>query len=142
MVVLKNYYHSDKNINDYLKKLEKEVIYFQDYFHENDKRFLDESVYNFKGKNLSKIILNIENKILQTMIDYFKDKKVPILTLEYDGLKMFTNKNSKHHSIDNLEKIIFEKLGISMKLAFKNIEDHFDQYGIRCNTNNINKKIL
>ena len=42
------------------------------------------------------------------MIDYFKDKKVPILTLEYDGLKIFTNKNSKHYSIDELEKIIFE----------------------------------
>ena len=122
----KNNYHSDKNINDYFKKLEKEVIYFQDYFHENDKTFSDESVFNFKGKNLSKIILNIENKMLQTMIDYFKDEKVPLLTLDYDGLKIFTNKISKHHSIDELEKMIFKKFGISMKLAFKNIEDYFD----------------
>ena len=125
-----------------MKKLEKEVIDFQNYFYENDKRFSDESLFNFKGKNLSKIILNIENEILQTMIDYFKNKKVPILTLECDGLKIFNNRNSKHYSIDQLEKIIFEKLGINMKLAFKNIEDHFDQYGIRCNTDDINKKML
>ena len=76
------------------------------------------------------------------MIDYFKDKKVSILTLEYDGVKIFNNKNSKHYSIDELEKIIFQKFGINIKLSFKNIEDHFDQYGIRCNTDDINKKIL
>ena len=48
----KNEYHSDKIINDYLKKLEKEVIIFQNYFYENDKRFSDESVYNFKEKKM------------------------------------------------------------------------------------------
>ena len=30
------------------------------------------------------------------MINYFVSKNVNILTLEYDGLKIYTNKNSKH----------------------------------------------
>ena len=37
------------------------------------------------GKNLSRIILDIENQILQVMINYFVSKRVNIFTLEYDG---------------------------------------------------------
>ena len=55
------------------------------------------------GKNLSRIILDIENKILQTMINYFVLKRVKILTLEYDGMKIYTDDKSKHFSINDLE---------------------------------------
>ena len=44
------------------------------------------------------------------MINYFTSKKVNILTLEYDGLKIFTNKCSKHFSINELESNIHKKL--------------------------------
>ena len=37
------------------------------------------------------------------MINYFVSKKVNILTLEYDGLKIYSDKNSKHFSINELE---------------------------------------
>ena len=95
------------------------------------------------GKNLSRIILQQENKILQTMINYFVSKRINIFTLEYDGVKIYTDDTSKHFSINDLEKIILEKTGINMKLSFKNIEDHFPEYGIRVSTDNIiNENII
>ena len=89
------------------------------------------------GKNLSRITLDIENQILQIMINYFVIKRVNIFTLEYDGLKIYTNNKSKHFSINDSEKIISQKTGINMKLSFKNIEDHFPEFGIRISTDNI-----
>ena len=96
------------------------------------------------GKNLSRIILEKENEILQTMINYFVSKRVKIFTLEYDdGLKIYSDDESKHYSINDLEKIILEKTGINMKLSFKSIEDHFPEYGIRVSTDNIiNENII
>ena len=77
------------------------------------------------------------------MINDFVIKRVNIFTLEYDGLKIYTNNKSKHFSINDLEKIILEKTGINMKLSFKNIEDSFPEIGIRCNTDNIkNENII
>ena len=58
------------------------------------------------GKNLFRIILDIENQILQIMINYFVLKRVNIFTLEYDGLKIYSDSKSKHFSTNDLEKII------------------------------------
>ena len=74
------------------------------------------------------------------MINYVTSKNVNILTLEYDGLKIYTDKYSKHFSINELELNIYKKLGINIKLAFENIEDKFPDFGIRCNTDNIRNK--
>ena len=52
------------------------------------------------GKNLSRIILDIENQILQIMINYFVSKKVNMFTLEYDGLKTYS---------DNKKQTFFNK---------------------------------
>ena len=62
------------------------------------------------------------------MISYFVLKRVNIFTLEYDGLKIYSNNKSRHFSINDLEKIILEETGINMKLSFKNIEDSFPQF--------------
>ena len=95
------------------------------------------------GKNLSRIILDIENQILQIMINYFVIKRVNIFNLEYDGLKIYSDDKSKHFSINDLEKTILEKTKINMKLSFKNIEDSFPEFGIRCLTDNIqNENII
>ena len=95
------------------------------------------------GKNLSRIILEKENEILQTMINYFVSKRVKIFTLEYDGLKIYTDDKSKHFSINDLEKIIFKNTEINMKLSFKDIIDSFPEYGIRVSTDNIiNENII
>ena len=96
----------DKRINNYLKLFEKEIVKIQNYFYSHDKRYLGND-YNYKGKNLSRLILDIENQILQVMINYFISKNVDILTLEYDGLKIYTDKNSRHFSINELELCIY-----------------------------------
>ena len=138
----KDKYSDDNRINNYLKLLEKEIIEIQKYFYTKDKRYFKKG-FNYLGKNLSRIILDIENQILQIMINYFVLKRVNIFTLEYDGLKIYTDNKSKHFSINDLEKIILEKTGINMKLSFKNIEDHFPEFGIRVLTDNIkNENII
>ena len=125
-----------------MKLLEKEIIEIQKYFYTKDKRYFEKD-FNFKGKNLSRIILDIENQILQIMINYFVLKRVNIFTLEYDGLKLYSDNKSKHFSKNDLEKIILEKTGINMKLSFKNIEDSFPEFGIRVLTDNIkNENII
>ena len=138
----KHIYSDNKQTNNYLRLYENETIRIQNFFYINDKRYLDID-YNYKGKNLSRIILDIENQILQIMINYFTSKNVNILTLEYDGLKIFTDKYSKHFSINELELNIYKKLEFNIKLVIKNIEDSFPEFGIRCNTdNNKNKNII
>ena len=87
--------------------------------------------YNYKGKHLSRNILDIENQILQIMINYFTSKNINILSLEYDGLKIYTDRSSKNFSINELELNIYKNVGINIKLAFKNIEDKFPEFGIR-----------
>ena len=71
------------------------------------------------------------------MINYFVSKRVNIFTVEYDGLKIYTDDRSKHFSINDLEKNILEKTGINMKLSFKNITDSYPEFGNRVSTDNI-----
>ena len=102
----KDIYSDNKQTNNYLKLFEQEIVKIQNHFYTNDKRYLDID-YNYKGKNLSRIILDIEKQILQIMINHFIGKNVNILTLEYDGLKIYTDKYSKHFSINELELNIY-----------------------------------
>ena len=137
----KDKYSEDSRINNYLKLLENEVVKIQEYFYSKDKRYFEKS-FNYMGINLSRIILDIENQILQVMINYFISKRVNIFTLKYDGLKIYSNK-SKHFSINDLEKIVLEKTEVSMKLSFKDIIDSFPEFGIRFSTDNIkNENII
>ena len=105
---LKDKYSNDSKIDNYLKLLEKEVIKIQEYFYSKDKRYF-ENGYNYMGKNLSRIVLDIENQILQIMINYVVSKRVNIFTKEYDGLKIYTDNKSKNFSINNIEEVILEK---------------------------------
>ena len=99
----------DNRINNYLKLLEKEVIKIQEYFYSKGKRYFEKN-FNYLGKNLSRIILDVENQILQVMINNFVLKRVNIFTLEYNGLKIYSDDKSRHYSINELENIILEKL--------------------------------
>ena len=114
----KEKYSNDNRINNYLKLLEKEIIEIQKYFYSKDKRYFEKR-FNYMGKNLSRIVLDIENQILQIMMNYFVSKRVNIFTLEYDGLKIYSDNKSKHFSINDLKKIILEKTEINVKLSFK-----------------------
>ena len=60
----KDIYSDDNRINNHLKLLEKEIIEIQKYFYVKDKRYFEKG-FNHMGKNLSRIILDIENQILQ-----------------------------------------------------------------------------
>ena len=80
----KDKYSDDNRINNYLKLLEKEIIEIQNYFYSKDKRYFEKG-FNYLGKNLSRIILDIENQILQIMINYFILKRVNIFTLKMLG---------------------------------------------------------
>ena len=81
----KDKYSEDSRINNYLELLENEVVKIQEYFYSKDKRYFEKG-FNYMGKNLSRIILDVENQILQVMINYFISKRVNIFILEYDGL--------------------------------------------------------
>ena len=132
----KDKYSEDARINNYLKLLEKEIVKIQEYFYSKDKRYFEKN-FNYMGKNLSRIILDVENQILQVMINYFISKRINIFTLEYDGFKIYSNDKSKHFSINDSEKTILEKTGINMKFSFKDIIDSFPEFGIRVSTNNL-----
>ena len=84
-----------------MKLLEKEIIEIQKYLYSKNKRYFEKG-YNYLGKNLSRIILDLENQILQIMINYFVIKRINIFTLEYDGLKIYSDDKSKHFSIYDL----------------------------------------
>ena len=99
----KNIYSNDDDINKFLKDFELEVRNMQNKIYEIDYRFNDKTIFNYKGKSLSRILLELENKILQVMIDFFKSKNIQILTLEYDGLKIIDKLNNKYFSIKQLE---------------------------------------
>ena len=73
-----------------MKLLEKEIVSIQKYFYTKDKRYFEKG-FNYIRKNLSRIILDLENQILQIMINYFALKKVNIFTLEYDRLKIYSD---------------------------------------------------
>ena len=138
----KDKYSDDNRINNYLKLLEKEIIEIQKFFYVKDKRYYEKG-FNFKGKNLSTIILDVEKQILQIMINYFVLKRINIFTLEYDGLKIYSDNKSKHFSINELEKIILEKTGTNIILSFKTINDSFPEFGIRVSTDDIkNENII
>ena len=102
-------YSKDSKINNYLKLLENEVIKIQKYSYLKDKRYFEKN-NNYLGKNLSRIILEKENQILQIMINYFVSKRRNIFTLEYDGLKIYSDDKSKLFSINDFKKIILKKL--------------------------------
>ena len=87
-----------------MKLLEKEIIKILKYFYVKDKRYFEKE-FNYLGKNLSRIILDVENQILQIMINYFVSKRVNIFTLEYDGLKIYSDNKSRHFSINELKKL-------------------------------------
>ena len=110
---------NDKDINKFLKDFELEIKNIQKKLYKIDNRLDDKTIFNYKGKSLSRILLELENKILQIMIDFFKFKNIQIFTLEYDGLKIIDKPDNKYFSMKQLEYVIFFKTEINMKLEIK-----------------------
>ena len=135
----KDKYSNDEGINDFLKDFELEIKNIQNKIYEIDNRFDDKTVYNYKGKSLSRIILELENKMLQVVVDFFKFKNIQIFTLEYDGIKIIDKPDNKNFSLKQLEYTVFIKTKIKIKLAFKEIKDEFPEYETNINTDNLPK---
>ena len=132
----KNKYSDDKDINKFIKDFELEIRNIRNKFYEIDNRFNDKTIFNYKGKSVSRIFLELENKILQVMIDFFKFKNIQIFTTEYDGTKIIDKSDNKYFSIKKLEYVIFLRTGINMKLEIK---DEFSENETNVNIDNLPK---
>ena len=116
-------YHDDKNINKFLKDIENESIILHNYFYKNDKRINDEKIYNFKGKNFSRILQDYENMLLMNLYDYFQIKKIKMMMLIFDGILLLPNQSI------NIQSYLFDKTNIPMKISIKPFKDFFPKFG-------------
>ena len=119
-------YHDDKNINKFLKDIEKESKMLHEYFYKIDKRIDDEKIFNFKGKNFSRILQDYENKLLMNLYDYFQIKKIKMMTLIFDGILLLP---SQQINIHDIESYLFDNTNIPMKITIKPFKDHFQKFG-------------
>ena len=67
----KNKYNGNEDVKKFLKDFELQIKNIQNRFYEIDNKFDDKTIFNYKAKSLSRILLELENKILQVMIDFF-----------------------------------------------------------------------
>ena len=119
-------YHDDKNINKFLKDIEEESKMLHEYFYKIDKRIDDEKIFNYKGKNFSRILQDYENKLLMNLYDYFQIKKIKMMTLIFDGILLLPDQQINIHDI---ESYLFDKTNIPMKISIKPFKDHFQKFG-------------
>ena len=119
-------YHDDKNINKFLKDIEEESKMLHEYFYKIDKRIDDEKIFNYKGKNFSRILQDYENMLLMNLYDYFQIKKIKMMSLIFDGMLLLPNQQINIHDI---ESYLFDKTNIPMKISIKPFKDHFPRFG-------------
>ena len=123
----KNIYHKDKNINKLLKNIENESKMLHECFYENDRRITDDkTVYNYLGKNFANILMDYEDKLLMTLYVYFNMKKIKMMTLIFDGLLLLPKQNI---NIFDIEKYLYEKTDIPMKISIKPFQDYYEKFG-------------
>ena len=119
-------YHNDKNINRFLKNIEKESLMLHEYFYNIDKRIDDENIHNYKGKNFSRILQDFENKLLMGLYDYFSFKKIKMMSLIFDGILLLPKQSI---DINDAQNYLYNKSGIKMKISIKPFQDHFSKFG-------------
>ena len=119
-------YHDDKNINKFLKDIEIESKILHEYFYKIDKRIDDKNIFNYKGKNFSRILQDYENMLLMNLYDYFQIKKIKMMTLIFDGILLLPDQQINIHDIENY---LFNKTNIPMKILIKPFKDHFSKFG-------------
>ena len=119
-------YHNDKNINKFLKNIEKESLMLHEYFYKIDKRIDDENIYNYKAKSLSRILQDHENRLLMNLYDYFSFKKIKMMSLIFDGILLLPKQSI---DINDAQNYLYNKSGIPMKISIKPFKDHFPKFG-------------
>lgn len=80
--------------------------------------------YNRQAKFCNKILCVIENKILLTMVDFYKINHKSTAVLCFDGIMIPINK--KYPPMTKCEQHIKKTLGIDIKLAYKAMDDGLD----------------
>ena len=119
-------YNDDKNINKFLKNMEEESKILYKYFYNIDKRIDDEKIYNYKGKNFSRILQDYENQLLMYLYDYFSFKKIKIMSLIFDCILLLPRQSIDIYDIENY---LYNKSGINMKISIKPFKDHYPKFG-------------
>ena len=119
-------YHDNKNINKFLKDIENESKMLHNYFYKIDKRIDNEKIFNYKGKNFSRILQDYENMLLMNLYDYFQIKKIKMMSLIFDGILLLPGQQINIHDI---ESYLFDKTNIPMKISIKPFKDHFPRFG-------------
>ena len=118
-------YLDDKNINKFLKNIE-ETKLIREYFYKIDKRIDDGKIYNYKGKNFSRILQDYESQLLMCLYNYFSFRKIIIMSLIFDGILLLP-----HQAINiyDIEKYLYNKSNIPMKISIKPFECHYKKFG-------------
>ena len=119
-------YHEDENINKFLKIIEEESKMLHEYFYKIDKRIDDEKIYNYIGKNFSRILQYYENQLLMYLYDYFSFRKIKMISLIFDGILLLPNQTICIYDIENY---LYNKSGINMKLSIKPFKDYYTKFG-------------
>ena len=119
-------YHEDKNINKFLKNIEKESLMLHEYFYNIDKRIDDENIYNLKAKSFSRILQDYENQLLMNLYDYFSFRKIKMMSLIFDGILLCPKQQI---DINDAQNYLYNKSGIKMKISIKPFQDHFSKFG-------------
>ena len=118
-------YHYDKDINKFLENIEEESKILHEYFYKIDKRIDNEKIYNYKGKNFSRILQDYENKLFMYLYDYFSFKKIKMMSLIFDGILLLPKQSINIHNIENY---LYNKSNIPMKISIKPFECHYKKF--------------
>ena len=114
-------YHDDKNNNKFLKNIEKESEILHEYFYK-----IDRKIYNYKGKNFSRILQDYENQLLMNLYDYLSFKKIKMMSLIFDGILLLPKQSI---NITDIEKYLYNKSNIPIKISIKPFECHYKKFG-------------
>ena len=119
-------YHDDININKFLENIEDESKMLHEYFYKIDKRIDDQKIYNYKAKSFSRILQDYENQLLMYLYDYFRFKKIKMMSLIFDGISLLPKQSI---NIKDIENYLYNKSNISMKISIKPFECHYKKFG-------------
>ena len=71
---------------------------------------------NYKGKNFSRILQDIENQLLMYLYDYLCFKRIKMTSLVFDGIILIPKQQI---DLNDAQNYIFSKSGIKMKIVIK-----------------------
>lgn len=86
--------------------------------------------YNLVGKAASRLLLDVENEVLMTMVNHLKTKNIEVQILIYDGfmlrIKDLENLNVEE-LLTELQEVVSEKVdGLNITLTIKEMDEDID----------------